>query len=119
MKLFYAALIGFLCLAFPVSAGNADLDYWVCMQSGTMEKAPAYVVSNIFVTDLDSYEKTERLFEKVAVKHSEGKFQPEFRAVCRNFQTEKKAAKYLKKNIELANLRKFMILWVDFAREQN
>ncbi len=108
-------LIVALLLPFSAMAEEPDVHHWVCSQPGYLGKFKAYAITHVFEDAPNDYDAKEEVFEERVQDKTEGEFEPGMDPSCRDFSTEAKADKYLKKMTGKAEQRDYSILWIDFG----
>lgn len=93
---------------------EAEIYWWVCSQPGYVEKVKVYAVTHVFSDTPTDYDAKEEVFEEFIEEQAEG-FETMIDPSCRDFSTDTKSKKYLKKMVSKAKKRGFNIFWIDFS----
>lgn len=106
-------IFSFLMMLLPMNSFSMEPPgYWMCYQTGHIEKSVKVALSPIFLAE-SNHEEKELLFEKVT-KEQLKTFVPDFSARCENYQSQEKANEFLKTKLKMLEKEGVGLIWIKF-----
>ena len=111
----FATILTFLMLLPMQASSEEQTGYWMCYQTGHIEKKVKVAISPIFIASSGHDEKS-LLFEKVTKDQLQDAFVPDFSARCEDYQSQEKANDFLKTKLRMLKKEGVELIWIKFPK---